>query len=87
MRFVDSFKTEYCDGFPFYLISQISELEYDVIYALAKEVSFCEMVYVPFTREEHRKKIIINQNLKPYILEENEFIDEKKFSVLMKMIG
>lgn len=77
--FVDSFRTGYCEGFPLYPICQISEVEYDVVYVMAREVSFCEMVYALLREGVQREKIIIGQNLKPYILGESEFIDEKKF--------
>ena len=76
--FVDSYKTGEYDGRTFYLPKQISEIEYDFIYVMARENAFCEMVYMLLANSVCREKIIIGQNLKPYIWGEELFISEEK---------
>lgn len=74
--FVNSFKTGKYEGLPLYTVKQISDIEYDVIYVMAKEKFFCEMVYALLNNGVHREKIIIGQNLEPGIYGENDFIGE-----------
>lgn len=77
--FVNSFNMGQYDGMPLYLVNQISEVEYDVVYVMSREEFFCEMVYALLSNGVPREKIIIGQNLKPRLYAENDFIGEKKF--------
>ncbi len=80
--FVDSYKTGELDGRIFYSPEYISKIEYDVIYVMARENAFCEMIYELLTNGVHRDKIIIGQNLAPYIWGEDSYIsDEKLFFI------
>lgn len=64
------------DGLPVYLPNQISGIEYDVIYVMARENIFVEMVYTLLKNGVAHDKIMIGQNLEPFIAGEEQFIGE-----------
>ena len=76
--FINSYLPGEYMGLPVYLPDQISEIQYDVIYVMAAENAFCEMVYTLLDHGVPGEKILIGQNLKPYIGGEELFIGEEK---------
>lgn len=75
--FIDSYQAGEKDNLPVYLPEQIANIEYDLIYVMAKENFFCEMVYTLLQYNVPADKIVIGQNL-PSIWGEQLFVGQNK---------
>lgn len=76
--FINSYSSGVYEGYPVYLPDQIFSVEYDVVYVMAGEKAFCEMVYTLLKNGISRDKIKIGQNFKPYAEGEDLFVGENK---------
>lgn len=80
--FLDNYKKDaYYEDIRIYRMSELKELDFDMIYVMADRRFFPEMVYALLEMGIERDKIVIGQNLTPYLEGESFLSDSKNFTI------